>query len=694
MNAPIKQLNMLLIAGLTPHFLEKPVLWWAQNETEIIEKRALTPLWRDNTAVIESGVVLKQSEFLRTLADLGYEKVSGALFPGTFKHLGSTILIHPINHAHPYAIDFLGSVIKSIEERADVERASISYEAGPRKLHEFKSGDYVVHIDHGIGIFRGIIMHEVEPRAHVKESSFQGESLGTRKGLPLEDSLLVTPYFKIEYAPAREGGEPDTLLVPVSEKKRIEAYLGLERPRIHRLGTQLWSNTKRKAKEDIIAFAKSLIRLYRTRTAVTRPPSRGCSPLRRDESPPYGADPLEKEIGDGFEHELTPSQSRSLEEIFADLSKPQPMERLLAGDVGFGKTEIALRAALRVAMNGKQVAILAPTTVLADQHFQTFSERLKRTPLSVAVATRLQSDSANRKTFAGVGAGTVDIVIGTHRMFSRDVAFKNLGLLIIDEEQRFGVRHKEHFKEKYPAIDILTLSATPIPRTLAFSLAGVRPFSQIEEAPRGRKAPLTSVFPFSKKLVREALAHELKRGGQTYYLASRIHTIPKTLELLKTLAPKAKCAAIHGRMPEKDILAAMRHFRRRDIDILVSTTIIENGLDISSANTLIAEDATRLGLAQAHQLRGRVGRGEHQAFAYFLYPPHHLTEDAEKRLEYLMEFSELGSGLEIAKRDLELRGAGNILGRDQSGVANRIGWNLYFQFVNEAIGEMEGLSDA
>ncbi|MEK7090682.1 MAG: DEAD/DEAH box helicase, partial [Patescibacteria group bacterium] len=365
---------------------------------------------------------------------------------------------------------------------------------------------------------------------------------------------------------------------------------------------------------------------------------------------------------------------------------PQPMERLLAGDVGFGKTEVALRIALRIVLNNRQVVILAPTTVLADQHTEVFRKRLSTLPINIERLTRLESEKKYNEILRGLANGTVDIVIGTHRLLGKNIQLKTSGLLIVDEEQRFGVSHKEAIKERYPSIDILYLSATPIPRTLAFSLSGIRPLSQLKEAPRGRMAPLTNVLPNSSKIIKAALEHEKKRGGQAYYLANRIHSIPDIREKLDKLVPKMKKGVIHGRLAESEIVRVMRDFRNRKIDILISTTIIENGLDISSVNTLIVEDSSRLGLAQAHQLRGRIGRGDEQAFAYFMYPSRSkLTPAGEKRLDALESMSYLGAGFDIARRDFEIRGSGNILGREQSGVANKIGWNLYFEILNDVL---------
>ncbi|OGF90681.1 hypothetical protein A3I27_04890 [Candidatus Giovannonibacteria bacterium RIFCSPLOWO2_02_FULL_43_11b] len=364
------------------------------------------------------------------------------------------------------------------------------------------------------------------------------------------------------------------------------------------------------------------------------------------------------------------------------------MERLVVGDVGFGKTEVALRAALRAVLNGKQVALLSPTTVLADQHTQTFKSRLESEGIEIERLTRLESREKTREVLKNLKDGKIDIVVGTHRILSKDLNFKNLGLLIIDEEQRFGVRHKETLKKKYSEVDILYLSATPIPRTLAFSLSKIRPLSQITDPPEGRIPIKTFVMPRTDKIIREAIREESKRGGQVYFLSPRIMKMPFIMKKLDKQFPRIRKEILHGKVGEKHLVRTMREFREGKIKILVSTTIIENGLDISSVNTLIVEDSTKLGLSQSHQLRGRVGRTNIQAFAYFLYPSQKLTPKAEDRLEALLSFQELGAGMEIAKRDLELRGAGNILGREQTGVLNRIGWNLYFQMLRESLEDL------
>ena len=634
---PPKTYQEIIIFGITPSFLERGDLPFEENLEQYKNLRLENSFWRRNSAVLETGARKNPSGLARELSDLGYEHYRGEVHKGEFFQQGGLITIFPINHKNPVTIEFSGNVISGIEDAKIVPHENIFPKISGHKL---EPGDYVVHEDHGIGIFRGV----------------------------------EKDYFVMEYAAARKNGQPDRLLVPERMRKKISPYLGLKNPQISRLGTPLWIQTKKKAREDIMKFASELLELYKKRSGAARPP--------------YLPDALEKEIWNKFDYVETESQTRALEEIFKDFSKDAPMERLLVGDVGFGKTEVALRAALRVALAGKQVALLAPTTVLADQHTELFKKRMGNSGIEAERFTRLESKKRAREILEKLAKGAIDILVGTHRVLSKNLNFKSLGLLIIDEEQRFGVKQKEVLKKRYPEVDILYLSATPIPRTLAFSLSKIRPLSAISDPPPGRLAIMTFVLPRSEKIIKEAVRKELARAGQVYFLASRISKIPAFLETIKDFFPKIKTGALHGRMPEEEIIKTMRAFREGEIKILISTTIIENGLDISSVNTLLAEDATRLGLAQAHQLRGRIGRGDKQAYAYFLYPSRKLKPKAAARLETLLELQELGAGFEIAKRDLELRGAGNILGREQSGVMNRIGWNLYFEYLSDSLETM------
>lgn len=590
--------------------------------------------------MIEVGQKISLSEFLRIITELGYSKVWETNHKGEFSQRGGVVYIFPINCDDIFSIEFLGNYIESVKKAESVteQGVRVSKHLTPDPSHStpYACGDYVVHIDHGIGIFDGE----------------EGDD------------------FVIEYA------SKDKLLVPKTELRRIAPYLGFKTPRIFRLGTPLWSITKKKAKEDILAFAKELLEILAKRKLVERP----SYDLFTEQ---------EEELEASFEHTNTPDQTKALNEIFSDLTKEIPMERILTGDVGFGKTEVALRAAYRVILNNKQVVILSPTTILADQHFEVFKKRLSPFGVNIARLSRLEKPREAKNVLEKIKNGNIDIVIGTHKLLGKQIDLRNPGLLIIDEEQKFGVAHKEHFKKMYPALDILLLSATPIPRTLNAALSGISYISSIETAPPGKTEIKTFVLPKNKKIVKKAIEHELEKNGQIYFLANRIHKMPQILEEIKNLKTKAKIGILHGQMREEAIIKTMRDFREKKFNLLLSTTIIENGLDISEANTLIVEDATKLGLSQAHQLRGRIGRGSKEAHAYFLYHTQKIKERAAERLEALERYSWLGAGFEIAKRDLEIRGAGNILGRAQSGVAYRVGLNLYFQLLEETIAELK-----
>ena len=637
-----------MIAAVTPVFLEKEGFSYS---AEIEKLRNVNPWYQRNTYVVEKNQQIHLSNFLRKLTELGYSKVWETSRKGEFSQRGGVIYIFPINSENQYLIEFDGNCVVNIT-RVFVSKNSLAlgalnskkYYSSRRHTHtqNFHSqklglsvGDYIVHIDHGIGIFAG-------------------EEGGD---------------FVLEYAAG------DKLFVPKTETKRITPYLGFKTPRVSRLGTPIWSITKKKAKEDIVEFAKQLLEILAKRKMVERTPYQAYSEQ-------------EEEIEASFEYTDTPDQKKALLEIFTDMSRPVPMDRILTGDVGFGKTEVALRAAFRAILNNKQVAFIAPTTILADQHFEVFKKRLEQFGVSIAKASRLEENYEIKKIFEKAKNGSLDILIGTHKLLGKSLEFKNLGLLMVDEEQKFGVAHKEHFKKINLAVDILTLSATPIPRTLSSALSGITNISSIETPPEGKMTVQTYVLPKNKKIIKDAISHELSRNGQIYFLANRIHKMPQILEEIKNLKTKVKIGILHGRMGEKNIIKTMRDFREKKFNLLLSTTIIENGLDISEANTLIVEDATKLGLSQAHQLRGRIGRGTKEAHAYFLYPTQHLKEKAALRLEALERYSWLGAGIEIAKQDLEIRGAGNILGKAQSGVAYKVGLNLYFQLLEETIKEL------
>ncbi|WP_124726314.1 transcription-repair coupling factor [Staphylospora marina] len=513
---------------------------------------------------------------------------------------------------------------------------------------ELKPGDYVVHVNHGIGRYLGIETLEV--------------------------GGLHKDYLHIQYA----GN--DKLYVPVEQIDQIQKYVGSEdkAPKIYSLGGGEWSKVKNKVRSSVQDIAQELLELY-----AKRQQARGYA-FSKDT-------PYQKEFEAMFPYEETPDQLRSIEEIKKDMESPQPMDRLLCGDVGYGKTEVAIRAAFKAAMDGKQVAVLVPTTILAQQHYETFRERFAEFPVTVRVLNRFRTRKEQKETLEGLANGTVDVVIGTHRLLSKDVRFKDLGLLIIDEEQRFGVKHKEKIKQLKHQIDVLTLTATPIPRTLHMAMIGVRDLSVIETPPENRFPVQTYVLEYSGALVREAIERELARGGQVYFLYNQVQNIERMAEQIRMLVPDARVAVAHGQMPETELERVMLDFLDGEYDVLVSTTIIETGVDIPNVNTLIIYDADKMGLSQLYQLRGRVGRSNRIAYSYFTYQRDKvLSEAAEKRLQAIKEFTELGSGFKIAMRDLSIRGAGNILGAEQHGHIASVGFELYSQMLKEAVAELQG----
>lgn len=692
----------LLIVSLTPQNIERGELWFSEN-TDAIKKAIRTnPWWRDNAVFIEKDLVIKPSLLVRRLVDFGYERAQSAAGKGIFAPHGGMIDVWPLNAAHPYTIEFSGNVISSMVAREDTRgQDALTKPKAAKKDRAFTPGSFVVHADHGIGIFRGI-QKPSAPTPTALHSTLETPPPSSDLYQQITDDrpkfvdINFSGFYKIEYAPPAPGREPDILLVPLDQKDRLTPYVGFVTPVIHRLGGALWSRTKRKVREDAEKLAQTLLSLYQARHRATRP------------SYHYDHSFLETLHGT-FKYEETDDQRRAENEIMSDLSRERPMDRLLVGDVGFGKTEIAIRAAAAVITGGRQVMILTPTTVLAAQHERTFYERLEPLAITVSGLSRLTKPDEGRTILKRLSQGGVDCVIGTSRLLSSDVAFKNLGLVIIDEEQRFGVKQKEKCKEFRADVDVLSLSATPIPRTLSLALARLRDVSRLDTPPYDRMAIRTTVLPYGAKLIREAIAHELGRGGQVYFLHNRVETIGHAKEKLQQILHSTKSSdrkqllshqkmpridILHGKMSEEALLETMDAFRNHEIDILLATTIIENGLDISRANTLIVDDATRLGIAQAHQLRGRIGRGGTQAFAYFLYKPQHLTERAAKRLDALKEYAELGSGYEIALRDLEIRGAGNVFGREQSGAINKVGLNLYCQMIAASAEETGYASEA
>jgi transcription-repair coupling factor (superfamily II helicase) len=513
---------------------------------------------------------------------------------------------------------------------------------------DLKVGDFVVHLNHGIGRFMGLETLEIAG--------------GHRE------------YLKIEYA-----GE-DRLFVPTDQVNLLQKYMGVEEasPKINKLGGSDWQKVKTRVKESIREMAEELLELYAQRGVVT-----GYA---------FGADTVwQQEFEESFFYEETPDQLKATVEIKKDMEIAKPMDRLLCGDVGYGKTEVAMRAAFKAIMDGKQVGVLVPTTILAQQHGLTFRERFANFPVNIQALSRFQTPKEQAATIDGLLSGEVDLLIGTHRLLSADVHFKDLGLLIIDEEQRFGVVHKEKIKELRKNIDVLTLTATPIPRTLHMSLAGIRDMSIIETPPPGRYPIRTHVLEFNEEVVREAIQRELDRKGQVYFVYNRVETIDQMAGYLQRMLPDARIIIGHGQMDEEQLERVMLEFYEYEADILLATTIIETGLDIPNVNTLIVYDSDRFGLSQLYQLRGRVGRSNRVAHAYFTYrKDKNLAEKAEKRLAAIREFTELGSGFKIAMRDLEIRGAGNLLGPEQHGQITSVGFELYCRLLEEAIREKKG----
>lgn len=515
-------------------------------------------------------------------------------------------------------------------------------------LAELQPDDYVVHIEHGIGRYRGIITRDF--------------GAGQRD------------YIQIEY----QGD--DHLYVPTDQLHNVSRYVGAggETPRLNRLGTAEWTKTKEHARKAVRDIAADLLRLYALRAS------------KKGYAFPPDTE-WQEEVEAAFPHVETPDQLRAIEEVKADMERPRIMDRLVCGDVGYGKTEVALRAAFKAAIAGKQVAVLTPTTVLAEQHFLTFSRRFANFPVRVELLSRFRSRSEQQQVITNLATGKIDIVIGTHRLLQRDVGFKDLGLLIIDEEQRFGVEHKERLKQLRQEVDVLTLTATPIPRTLNMSLSGLRDLSIIDTAPEERMPVKTIIAQEDDRLIRSAIVRERERNGQVFYLHNRVQTIDVVAARLRELVPEVSIGIAHGQMAPDRLERVMRQFAEGHLDLLLCTTIIENGLDIPNANTLIIDRATHLGLAQLYQLRGRVGRSNRRAYAYLLYPKGaEPTEIAKRRLRAIFEASELGAGFKIAMRDLEIRGAGDLLGSNQSGHVGAVGFHLYTQMLAEEIDRLKG----
>ena len=517
---------------------------------------------------------------------------------------------------------------------------------------ELKPGDFVVHTDYGVGEYQGL--------THISLDGFE------------------TDFLTLRY-------EPDVkLYVPLYSLDKVQKYIGAEgsAPKLDRLGAPAWAKTKAKVKKDILAMAQELVAIYAAREAQTRDAF----------TPP---DNLYREFESAFPYEETPDQQKAIEDVLSDMQRPRPMDRVVCGDVGYGKTEVALRAAFKAVEDGMQAAVLVPTTLLAEQHFRTFSERLAPFSIRVEMLSRFRTRAEQQETLKGLKSGTVDFVVGTHRLLQKDVVFKNLGLLVVDEEHKFGVKHKERIKEFKKLVDVLTLTATPIPRTLHMSLAGIRDLSIIQTPPLDRQAIQVTLARFGKRVIREAILRELERGGQVFFVHNRVQGIERMADFVQNLVPEAKVGIAHGQLKEHEIEDVMSKFLANTLSVLVTTTIIESGIDIPTANTIIINRADRFGLADLYQIKGRVGRSREKAYAILLAPADEvLTETARKRLRAIQELSELGAGFRIAAQDLETRGAGNLLGKQQSGHIAAVGIDLYTQMMEEAMAELRGQEPA
>ena len=663
----MEKLANILIVSLCPYFLEKENVWFQENLKTVLNCLKTQAFWQDNILFLEKNQKISLSEVLKKIDELGYEKVFKVRTLGEFSQIGGVIDIFPINSAFALRLDFLGNTIENIEklplaienemQGKEILKKSLKQQKFFSDLKNLKPGEYLTHLDHGIGKFIGM---------EKKEINLEGAERLAGK------SKALGAFYALEYAAG------DKLYVPVGLERKLTRYIGFTEPKLSRLGGAFWQKTKSKIKEETKKFAKELLAMFAQKEISQRPA--------------YEKQELFEAVSQTFPYKLTQDQARAIEEARDDLSKTKPMDRLVCGDVGFGKTEIALRAAVLAAENGRQVALIAPTAILANQHLQNFQKRLADFPLKIAALTRLQNNREKTKTIAEIKNHEIDIVIGTHAVLAKRVEFKNLGLLIIDDEQKFGVSHKEKLRQQNPALDILYLSATPIPRTIYLALSSLKQVSFVLTPPEGRRAIKTFVLAFDKEQIKKAITQELAKKGQIYFLHNRIETMANVKAYLDELKTTAKIAILHSKLSEKEITQIMADFQNKKIDVLLSTTIIENGLDIANANTLIVNDATRLGLSQAYQLRGRIGRSKEQAFAYFFYPKGKLRGLAKQRLAALKNAQELGSGYKIAMQDMEIRGAGNILGKEQSGSVNKVGLNLYCQMLSMAVDKLRQTS--
>jgi len=608
------------------------------------------------------GQTVNIESIMMDLVAFGYDKSRKAYRPGEFCRRGEVLDVFPATFDNPIRISFDFDTICSIESLNIKSDLSIGHhqiaiilphkKPKPGAFHadtplenfvDIDEGDYVVHTNHGIGRYLGIE--------------------------PMEINQQMIKHLVIEY---KDG---DKLFIPQSDLHLIQKYVGFSKkpPRTHKLGSQEWQRIKRQIQKNIQRLAAEMLRIQALRASL-----KGYR---------FSSDTAwQKDFEQRFPFSETPDQLMAISQVKQDMESDSPMDRLLCGDVGFGKTEVAIRAAFKAVMDHKQVAVLVPTTILAEQHCYNFSNRMKDFPVNIAMLSRFRTKAQQKSIVEGVINGSVDIVIGTHRLLSKDVAFKSLGLIIVDEEQRFGVRAKERMKHFRVLADVLTMTATPIPRTLYMALSGAKDMSVISTPPQNRIPVITEVAPYRETLIRTALTRELKRHGQVFFLHNRVEDIEAITSKIQKMAPKARVAFAHGQMSPRLLEEIMLKFLKYEIDVLVCTTIIESGIDIPNANTLIINRADRFGLADLHQLRGRVGRSADQAYAYFLTPPQQtISHKSKTRLQALERYSELGAGFQIAFEDLQIRGAGNLLGEQQSGYIAAVGFDMYCRLLKESV---------
>jgi transcription-repair coupling factor (superfamily II helicase) len=611
--------------------------WHADGYTVVVQHAGHGPAQRMVEALGERDLPARLVEDLPTGADVNPKVVTvctGGLAHGVLDEASRLVLLT--------GEDIVGQKASTRDMRAMPTRRK-------RQIDplELKAGDYVVHEQHGVGRF-----------VEMKQREVHG---------------ATRDYLVLEYGASKRGAPPDRLYVPADALDQVTRYVGGEQPSLDRLGGADWTKRKNRARKAVREIAAELIKLYAARQAT--------------QGHAFGPDtPWQRELEDAFPYHETPDQLTTVDEVKADMERVVPMDRLICGDVGYGKTEIAVRAAFKAVQDGKQVAVLVPTTLLVTQHLSTFVERMSGFPVVLKGLSRFQTDKEAKEIMAGMADGSVDIVVGTHRLLGPDVRFKDLGLIIVDEEQRFGVEHKEQMKRLRTSVDVLSMSATPIPRTLEMAITGIREMSTITTPPEERHPVLTYVGGYEDRQVIAAIRRELLRDGQVFYIHNRVNSIEKAAAKIRELVPEARVATAHGQMGEKQLEQVMLDFWEKRFDVLVCTTLVESGLDVSNANTMIIERADTLGLSQLHQLRGRVGRSRERAYAYFLYPTEKpLTETAHERLATLAQHSDLGGGMAIAMKDLEIRGAGNLLGGEQSGHIADVGFDLYVRLVGEAV---------